>query len=169
MRVRRCSNPDQRTPLCIFMQSSNACPIWPAASMTSGAAGVSSSAKKLPKAWSIFSVMPQAFADVSSRVIVSRGKVVCDLFMMFTICLSSAHCSAVPSLLDRDPVRASRPGRKGSVEVEIEPRIEHKVVVCNPGHVNLMVAFSVDLAEVVFVQEVVADDEPLLIRRERDV
>ena len=40
-----------------------------------------------------------------------------------------------------------RPGRSGPeccVEIELKPWIQHKIVFCDLGHVNLVVAFRVD-------------------------
>ena len=74
-----------------------------------------------------------------------------------------------PYLLDRDPMWACWTGGESCVEIELEPRIEFQAIVLHSGHVDSVVALGVHVAEVVFVEEVVADHQPLLIPRQRDV
>jgi hypothetical protein len=58
------------------------------------------------------------------------------------------------SLLNGDTVWPGRTRRKSGVEVKMEARIEHQIVVnvSDPGNVNFVVAFGVNLPEVVLVQ-----------------
>jgi len=64
---------------------------------------------------------------------------------------------------------ARGPGWEGGVEVEIELGIKDQIILHDVGHMDLVIAFGVDLAEVIFVQEVIADHQALLIFGERDV
>src|SRR2546421_10409191 len=66
------------------------------------------------------------------------------------------------SSLHHQPVRP-RSGGEGGVEVELEPRIERQAVARHLGHVNLVVAFRVNLSGVVLVEEVVGDDQALFV------
>ena len=61
-------------------------------------------------------------------------------------------------LLDYDPVRTRWPSRECRVKVEIEFGIKNQILCHDFGNVDLVVAFRMDLAEVIFVQEVIADN-----------
>jgi hypothetical protein len=50
-------------------------------------------------------------------------------------------------------VRACRPRREGCVEVHVKTRIQLQAVLEHLDDVNVMVAFKVDLAEVVLIEE----------------
>jgi len=66
-------------------------------------------------------------------------------------------------------VRSRRSGRECSIEVKLKSRIEFHVVIRNIRDVDAMVSFRVHLAQRVLVQKIVADDEPPLITRQRNV
>ena len=58
-------------------------------------------------------------------------------------------------------MRPRRPGLERGVEIQFKMRVEHQVVMRNPRHMNLVVAFGVNLAKGIFIQEIVADHQPL--------
>ena len=60
-------------------------------------------------------------------------------------------------------MRPRRPCRKRGVEVQIEAPVEREAVPEHPDDPDAVIPLEVDLAEIVFVEEVVADDEPLVI------
>ena len=66
-------------------------------------------------------------------------------------------------------MRSRRACGNTRVKVEVESRIEHEIVRRNLRDVDFMVAFGMDFSEIVFVQEVVSDDQPFFVFRERDV
>src|SRR5690242_7710808 len=72
--------------------------------------------------------------------------------------MHSRH-QALVRLLHRDSVRPRRPRRKGRVEIHVEAWIERKTILEDLDDVDVMIPFEMNLAEVVFVQEVVTDDE----------
>ena len=61
----------------------------------------------------------------------------------------ASHQCCPLSLLERDPMRTRRSGRKRRVEVEVEAGIEHEVVPRDLQDADLMVAVEMDLPEVV--------------------
>ena len=61
------------------------------------------------------------------------------------------------SLLHGYSVRACGTRREGGVEIEIETGIEFKMIPIDLDYANLVIALEVDLAEVIFIQEVVND------------
>jgi excisionase family DNA binding protein len=69
-------------------------------------------------------------------------------------------------LLGGDPVRTGRAGRKGGIEVQIEPRVQFQPVPFHLDDVDLVVAFVVHLSEIVLIQEVVGHHQPFAIFRE---
>lgn len=60
-------------------------------------------------------------------------------------------------------MRTSGTRRKGSVEIQIELRIEVHIILCDFCNVNLVIAFGVDFSKVVFIQEIVAYNQTLFI------
>src|SRR5262245_47463868 len=58
-------------------------------------------------------------------------------------------------------------GERG-VEIHVEPPVQGEPVPGNADHTNVMVPFQVDLAEVVLVEEVIADDEPRVVVCQRN-
>ena len=71
-------------------------------------------------------------------------------------------------LLHRYSVRPGGPGGEGRVEIEVEARIQFQVVFVDFDHVHLVIALKVDFAEIVLVQEIVGDDQPLVVVSESD-
>jgi len=65
--------------------------------------------------------------------------------------------------LEGDAVRACRACCECRIEIELEPRIKNQIVCTYQRDVNFMVAFGMHFAEIVFVQKVVCDDQPLFI------
>ena len=72
-------------------------------------------------------------------------------------------------LPDCQTVRPGRAGSKRGVEIQLEATIQDQIVFGDPSHVDFVVAFRVDLAAIVLVQEVVADDQALFIGSQTDV
>ena len=58
---------------------------------------------------------------------------------------------------------------ESGVEVQGEPRVQGEAVPRDPCHVDLVVSLGVDLSEPIFVEEVIADHQALLVRGEGDV
>src|SRR5260370_28272364 len=58
--------------------------------------------------------------------------------------------------------------RECRVEVHVKARIQLQVIFEYLDHVNMMVAFKVDLSEVVLIEKVVGDDQSLVVVGEHD-
>src|SRR5260370_20224814 len=58
--------------------------------------------------------------------------------------------------------------RECRVEVHVKARIQLQVIFEYLDHVNMMVAFKVDLPEVVLIEKVVGDDQSLVVVGEHD-
>jgi hypothetical protein len=56
-------------------------------------------------------------------------------------------------------MRASGSGCKHSIELKIEALVENEIVRRDSSHVDLVVTFRMDLAEIVLIEEVIADDQ----------
>src|SRR5260370_20300198 len=66
-------------------------------------------------------------------------------------------------------MRTSRPCGKRCVEVHIKTRVQLQVVFEHLDHVNVMVAFKVDLREIVVIEEVIGNDQALIVVGEHDI
>ena len=66
-------------------------------------------------------------------------------------------------------MRARRPGPEDRVEVQVEARVNPKMRAIHLDHVDLMVTLEVDLAEPVFVEEVVHHYETLVVVGQQQV
>jgi hypothetical protein len=75
----------------------------------------------------------------------------------------------VLALFDCQPVRPGWAGCKRGVEIQTKVLIQDQVIFGDASHVDFVVAFRVDFAETVLVQEVIADDQALFVRSESDV
>lgn len=71
-------------------------------------------------------------------------------------------------LLHGDPVRSCRVCER-RIEVELEARIEREAVVGDLDHMDLVIPFEVDLAEVILIEEVIGDHEARVVLGEDDV
>ncbi len=58
---------------------------------------------------------------------------------------------------------------KCSVEIHVKARIQLQVIFEHLDHVNVMVAFKVDLPKVVLIEEVIGDDQSLVVVGKHDV
>src|SRR5262245_42593696 len=67
------------------------------------------------------------------------------------------------NLLHRNSVWTRRSGGEGSIEVHVETLIQLQVILMNLYRVNVMVAFKVNLAEVVLVEKIIGDDQSFVI------
>src|SRR5207249_1036332 len=72
-------------------------------------------------------------------------------------------------LSNGETVWAGRTRRESSVEIKMEARIKRQIVLADPGDMDFVVAFGVNLPEVVFIQKVVTDDQAPFIGRKGDV
>src|SRR6266480_6108967 len=72
-------------------------------------------------------------------------------------------------LLDGQPMRPRRPGFERGVEINLKPGVQRQVFVPHARDVNLVVTLGVYFSKVVLVQEIVADHQPFLIRRQHQV
>src|SRR6266566_2630674 len=72
-------------------------------------------------------------------------------------------------LLDGQPMRPRRPGFERGVEINLKPGVQRHVFVPHTRDVNLVVTLGVYFSKVVLVQEIVADHQPFLIRRQHQV
>ena len=81
----------------------------------------------------------------------------------------SPQLHRLQTLFDRNSVRAHGPGRERAIEVEVEVGIENQIILGHLGDMNIVVAFGVDLAEVVFVEEVIANNQTLFVFSEREI
>lgn len=58
---------------------------------------------------------------------------------------------------------------EGRIEVAVEPRVQRERVASHLDDVNLVIALCMNLAETVFVQEVIGDHEAQIIFGQVDV
>src|SRR5262245_1878729 len=70
--------------------------------------------------------------------------------------------------LHRDSMWSRRSRGECGVEVDVEPPVQRELFPGHADHTNMMVPFQMDFAEVVLVQEVIADDEPLVVVGQRN-
>ena len=52
-------------------------------------------------------------------------------------------------------MRARRPGRERSIEIELEATVEYQVSVRHSGDVHEMIAFGMNLSRIVLVEKVI--------------
>src|SRR3954469_19383549 len=71
--------------------------------------------------------------------------------------------SAPRGLLHGNPVRPRRSRGECGVEVHIKPRIQFQMIFEYFDRVNVVIALEMNLSEVVFVEEVVTDHQPLVV------
>src|SRR5438309_2286675 len=72
-------------------------------------------------------------------------------------------------LPDCNTVRPRRSGLEREVEIELEASVQNQIVVCYARDVDLVIALGMHLAEAVFVQKVIADDQAPFVGGERNV
>src|SRR5258708_31314620 len=72
-------------------------------------------------------------------------------------------------LFHRDPVGTRRTGGKGGVEVECEPRVLGEGIVRDLDDTHLVVAFIVNDARGVLVEEVVRDHQAIVVAAQDQV
>jgi len=65
--------------------------------------------------------------------------------------------------LHRHSVRPRRSGCERVVEVDVEAAVELQAMLEHLDHAHVVIAFEMDLAEVVLVEEVIADDQALVV------
>src|SRR5712691_5343818 len=80
-----------------------------------------------------------------------------------------APAGASSLLLHVNAMRTSRPCGKRCVEVHVKTRVQLQVVFEHLDHVNVMVAFKVDLPEIVLIEEVIGNDQALIVVGEHDI
>ena len=61
-------------------------------------------------------------------------------------------------LLHRNPVRTRRPCIKDYVEIDVKTFIELQVILGDAYDADVVISFVVNLAEVVFVQEIIGNN-----------
>src|SRR5215471_8237679 len=71
-------------------------------------------------------------------------------------------------LFHRDSVGPCGRCGEGGIEIENEARIEFQVIFEDLDHANLVIAFKVDLAEIVLDEEVIGDSQPFAVVCESD-
>src|SRR5215472_3954470 len=66
-------------------------------------------------------------------------------------------------LLHLYSVRPGGPCGESGIEIEVEPWIQFQMVFVDFDHVHFVITFEMNFAEVVLVQEIIRDDQPLVV------